>query len=130
MGACARDRPDEVAVVAAGSDVLRLKLGISAVSGAYAGRAAGSTRHLPQLHRPFLFRDPRLGPDPDDAGGGGRPTLSGSIIGPFLLWAMPQSLMPGLLPSTMVGPVRRSLYGVLLVAFMLFRPQGIAGRRL
>jgi branched-chain amino acid transport system permease protein len=61
---------------------------------------------------------------------GGARTLAGSIIGPFLLMALPQALAYVDVPSTIAAPLRQLLYGVLLVAFMLFRPQGIAGRRL
>jgi len=123
-------RQDEIAVVAAGKDVLRAKLSVSAVSGAYAGAAGGLYAAY------FSFIDPTS----FDINVsililtmlvvGGARTLSGSIIGPFLLWALPQALNLINIPSTIVGPVRQLIYGALLVAFMLFRPQGIAGRRL
>ena len=59
---------------------------------------------------------------------GGARTLIGSIIGPFLLLAIPQLLALITVP-TIIGPARALAYGVLLVVFMLLRPQGIAGRR-
>jgi branched-chain amino acid transport system permease protein len=34
------------------------------------------------------------------------------------------------IPSTVAAAMRQLLYGVLLVVFMLFRPQGLAGERL
>lgn len=123
-------RQDEMAVLAAGKDVLRAKLSVSAVSGAYAGAAGGLYAAY------FSFIDPTSFDITVSililtmlVVGGAR-TLAGSIIGPFLLWALPQALNLIDIPSTIVGPVRQLIYGALLVAFMLFRPQGIAGRRL
>jgi len=123
-------RQDEVSVVAAGKDVLRAKLSVSAVSGAYAGVAGGLYAAY------FSFIDPTA----FDINVsililtmlvvGGARTLLGSIMGPFLLWALPQLLNQIDIPSTAVGPLRQLIFGILLVAFMLFRPQGIAGRRL
>ena len=123
-------REDETAVLAAGKNVLRAKVSVSAVSGVYAGLAGG-------LYATFLnFIDP---PSFDLHVSililtmlvvGGARTLAGSIIGPFLLLALPQLLNLVAVPPTMAGPLRQFIYGALLIAFMLFRPQGIAGRRL
>jgi branched-chain amino acid transport system permease protein len=60
---------------------------------------------------------------------GGARTLAGSVVGPFLLLALPQVLALVDLPPTIVGPMRQLVYGALLVAFMMFRPQGIAGQK-
>ena len=123
-------RQDEEAVLAAGQDVLRAKLSVAAISGAYAGMAGGLYAAY------FSFIDPTS----FDINVsilvltmlvvGGARTLPGSIIGPFLLWALPQLLGQIDIPSTILGPLRQFIFGALLVAFMLFRPQGIAGRRL
>ena len=61
---------------------------------------------------------------------GGARTLVGSVVGPFLLLALPQALALVELPPTIIGPMRQLVYGALLVAFMMFRPQGIAGQKL
>jgi branched-chain amino acid transport system permease protein len=123
-------RQDEMAVIAAGKDVLRAKLAVSAISGAYAGLGG-------VLYAAFLSY---IDPTSFDIHVsvliltmlvvGGARTLAGSIIGPFILIGLPQALALVEVPSTLVGPLRQLLYGVLLVAFMLFRPQGIAGQRL
>ena len=123
-------RQDEMAVLAAGKDVLRSKVSVSALSGVYAGAAGG-------LYASYLsFIDPTS----FDVHVsililtmlvvGGARTLAGSIIGPFLLLALPQALALIDIPSTLAGPMRQFIYGLLLIAFMLFRPQGIAGRRI
>ncbi len=123
-------RQDELAVAAAGRNVLRAKLSIAAVSGIYAG-AAGAlfATYLGfidptsfDLHASILILTMLVV--------GGARTLAGSLVGAFLLLALPQALNLIDVPSTLVGPLRQFIYGVLLIVFMLYRPQGIAGRRI
>lgn len=123
-------REDEVAVAAAGKPVLRAKVSAAALAGAFAG-AAGA------LYAVFLsFIDPA--PFDLDASilmltmvvlGGAR-TLRGSVIGPFVLLALPQLLTLIAIPTSIAAAMRQLIYGALLVLFMLFRPQGLAGERL
>lgn len=123
-------RQDELAVSAAGRSVLGAKISVSAVSGLFAGAAGG-------LYAAYLsFIDPTS----FDINVsvlivtmlvvGGARTLAGSVIGPFLLLALPQILNFIDISSSLAGPLRQFIYGALLVAFMIFRPQGIAGQRL
>src|ERR1700761_22132 len=123
-------REDELAVAAAGKSVLRAKVSAAALAGAFAGTAGG-------LYATFLsFIDPSSF-DLDSSillltmvVVGGARTLAGSIIGPFLLLALPQILTLIDIPTTIAAAARQLMYGVLLIAFMLFRPQGIAGEKL
>jgi branched-chain amino acid transport system permease protein len=123
-------REDELAVAAAGKSVLRAKVAAAAVAGAFAGAAGG-------LYCSFLsFVDPSSF-DLDSSVliltmmvlGGAR-TLAGSIVGPFVLLALPQLLTLIEIPTTIAAAMRQLLYGLLLIAFMLFRPQGLLGERL
>ena len=123
-------REDELAVAAAGKTVLRAKVSAAALAGAFAGSAGG-------IYACFLsFIDPSSF-DLDASVlmltmvvVGGARTLRGSIIGPFVLLALPQLLALVDIPTTIAAAMRQLLYGVLLMAFMLFRPQGLAGERL
>jgi branched-chain amino acid transport system permease protein len=123
-------REDELAVAAAGKNVLRAKVSAAAMAGAFAGSAGG-------LYATFLsFIDPSSF-DLDSSillltmvVVGGARTLAGSIIGPFLLLALPQVLTLIEIPTTIAAAARQLIYGVLLIAFMLFRPQGLAGEKL
>jgi branched-chain amino acid transport system permease protein len=123
-------REDELAVAAAGKNVLRAKVSAAALAGAFAGTAGG-------VYATFLsFVDPSSF-DLDASilmltmvVVGGARTLAGSIIGPFLLLALPQLLTMVEIPTTVAAAMRQLLYGVLLITFMLFRPQGLAGERL
>jgi branched-chain amino acid transport system permease protein len=123
-------REDELAVAAAGKNVLRAKVSAAAMAGAFAGSAGG-------LYATFLsFIDPSSF-DLDASillltmvVVGGARTLAGSIIGPFLLLALPQVLSLIDIPTTIAAAARQLIYGVLLIVFMLFRPQGLAGEKL
>ena len=123
-------RLNELAAGAAGRDVLKMKLGISAVSGVYAGVGGA-------LYAVFMSY---IDPSSFDIQVsmviltmlviGGARTLAGSLIGPFLLLMIPNVLTLVHIPPELLGPSRALAFGVLLVVFMLWRPQGIAGRRI
>jgi branched-chain amino acid transport system permease protein len=123
-------REDELAVAAAGKSVLRAKVSAAALAGGFAGCAGG-------LYATFLsFVDP-VSFDLDASillltmvVVGGARTLRGSILGPFLLLALPLALSYVDIPTTIAASARQFIYGVLLIAFMLFRPQGLAGEKL
>ena len=123
-------REDETAVAAAGKNVLRAKVSAAALAGVFAGTAGG-------LYATFLsFIDPSSF-DLDASillltmvVVGGARTLAGSIVGPFLLLALPQLLTLVDIPTTIAAAARQLIYGLLLIVFMLFRPQGLAGERL
>lgn len=123
-------RLDEIAAAAAGRDVLGAKLGVAAVSGGLAAMGgvlfASYFSYIDpssfEIHVSVLFLTMLVV--------GGARTLTGSILGPLVILAIPQLLALIELPSTIVGPMRQLAYGVILVAFMLLRPQGIAGQKL
>jgi branched-chain amino acid transport system permease protein len=123
-------REDELAVAALGKSVLRAKVSAAALAGAFAGTAGG-------LYAGFLsFIDPSSF-DLDASilllamvVVGGARTLAGSIVGPFVLLALPQLLALIDLPTGTAAAARQLIYGGLLIAFMLFRPQGLLGEKL
>jgi branched-chain amino acid transport system permease protein len=123
-------REDELAVAAAGKGVLAAKVYAAALSGAYAGVAGGIYATFMSFIDPSAFDlDASILLLSMVVLGGSR-TLAGSIVGPFLLLALPQALAYVALPTAVAASARQLIYGVLLIAFMLFRPQGLAGERL
>jgi len=123
-------REDELAVAAAGKNVLRAKVSAAALAGAFAGIAGGLYATFLSFIDPFSFDlDASILLLTMIVVGGAR-TLAGSIIGPFLLLALPQMLTLLEIPTTIAAAARQLIYGLLLIAFMLFRPQGLAGERL
>jgi len=123
-------RLDENAVRAAGKGVRSTKLVVAAISGTFAAIAGGLYGvHLSyidpvsfDIHVSILILAMMVF--------GGARTLAGSILGPLVLLALPQLLNLIQLPSTSIGPVRQLIYGLLLVLFMLFRPQGLLGKKI
>lgn len=58
---------------------------------------------------------------------GGAGNLKGSIIGSALLITLPEMLRFVGMPDSIAGNMRQIFYGLLLVLFMMFRPQGLLG---
>lgn len=58
---------------------------------------------------------------------GGAGNLWGPVVGAFVLVMLPEVLRFLGLPSSIAANVRQILYGALLVAFMMWRPQGLIG---
>jgi len=123
-------REDEQAVAAAGKGVLRAKVEAAALAGAFGGIAGGLYATFLSFIDPYSFDlDASILLLTMIVVGGAR-TLGGSILGPFLLLALPQALTQVAIPNSLAAPLRQLIYGVLLMAFALFRPQGLLGERL
>jgi branched-chain amino acid transport system permease protein len=60
---------------------------------------------------------------------GGLAVWWGPFVGAAVVLLIPESLTYLDLPDTLVGAVKGFVFSLLLLAFLLFRPQGIAGRR-
>lgn len=58
---------------------------------------------------------------------GGAGSISGSIIGSALLISLPEALRFVGMPNAIAANMRQIFYGLLLVLFMMFRPQGLLG---
>jgi branched-chain amino acid transport system permease protein len=123
-------REDELAVAAFGKNVLFAKVRAAAIAGVMAGAAGG-------IYAVYLsFIDPTT----FDLNAsvllltmvvlGGARTLAGSIVGPLVLLALPQLLTFIDIPTTTAAAARQGIYGLLLILFMVFRPQGLVGEKL
>jgi branched-chain amino acid transport system permease protein len=123
-------REDELAVAAFGKNVLLAKVRAAAIAGVMAGAAGG-------IYAVYLsFIDPTT----FDLNAsvflltmvvlGGARTLAGSIVGPLVLLALPQLLTFIDIPTTTAAAARQGIYGLLLILFMVFRPQGLVGEKL
>lgn len=122
-------REDELAVAAFGKNVLLAKVRAAGISGVLAGAAGG-------IYAVYLsFIDPTT----FDLNAsvllltmvvlGGARTLAGSIVGPLVLLALPQLLTLIDIPTTIAAAARQGIYGLLLILFMVFRPQGLVGQK-
>jgi branched-chain amino acid transport system permease protein len=123
-------REDETAVAALGKSVLRAKVSAAALAGVFAGTAGGLYGAFLSFIDPYSFDlDASILLLTMVVVGGAR-TLAGSIVGPFVLLALPQVLALIDIPTTIAAAARQLMYGLLLIAFMLFRPQGLLGEKL
>jgi branched-chain amino acid transport system permease protein len=58
---------------------------------------------------------------------GGLASLRGALLGAFLLIVLPEVLRFVGFPSDAAAQLRQASYGLLLIIFMLYRPQGVWG---
>lgn len=58
---------------------------------------------------------------------GGLGSIPGSLIGAFILVALPEAMRFIGLPNTVAAVIRQMIYGLLLIVIMYFRPQGLLG---
>lgn len=120
-------REDEVAAEALGKDVSRVKVKSFAVAGAFAGLAGALLAHYITYisATSFTLDESIFLLSIILVGGAGN--FKGPIVGTVLLLLIPEILMFMGLPDTVAPNVRRMIYGALLIGFIFFRPQGIAG---
>lgn len=123
-------REDEIATETIGRNTVRAKIETMTVSAFFAG-IAGS---LFAMHLSLVV--------PEDYGltavifillmlllGGRGSFLGGGIIGPILLYLIFEPLRFLDLPDNVLGSLRMLIYATLFICIMLFRPQGILGRK-
>lgn len=61
---------------------------------------------------------------------GGLGNMWGAALGAVLLLSIPELIaVSNLIPSNLLGPMERVVYGVILMAFVWFRPKGIIAER-
>jgi len=120
-------REDEVFAMSLGKDVVKFKLTAFVISAAVAS-VGGS------LYAQYItFIDPTSFTIMESVfilsiviiGGAGN--LKGSIAGAALLIFIPEMLRFIGMPSSIAANMRQIFYGLLLVLFMMFRPQGLLG---
>ena len=58
---------------------------------------------------------------------GGMGNLRGSVLGAIVLIAIPELLKFAAMPESIAHQLRNLIYGVCLILFMMFRPQGLIG---
>jgi branched-chain amino acid transport system permease protein len=118
-------REDEKSVLSLGKDVKKFKIIIFMVGTGIAAGVGGLFAHYTQ------FISPSIGTLDESiliiamVVLGGTANLWGSAVGAFLLIIIPEILtfLPG--ASDLIVPLRSFIYGILLILFMRFRPEGL-----
>ena len=118
-------REDERSVASLGKNVMKFKVTVFMVGTGIAAGAGGIFAHYTQ------FISPAIGSLDQSIliiamvvlGRLGKPL--GSAVGAFLLIIIPEILnfLPG--PVDLIVPLRGFIYGILLILFMRFRPEGL-----
>ena len=118
-------REDEMVVSSLGKNVIKCKVIVFMVGTGIAAGAGGIFAHYTQ------FISPSIGSLDESiliiamVVLGGTANLWGSAVGAFLLIIIPEILnfLPG--ASDLIVPLRGFIYGILLILFMRFRPEGL-----
>jgi branched-chain amino acid transport system permease protein len=118
-------REDDASVASLGKNVMKFKVTVFMVGTGIAAGAGGIFAHYSQ------FISPSIGSLDQSiliiamVVLGGSANLWGSAVGAFLLIIIPEILnfLPG--TSDLIVPLRGFIYGVLLILFMRFRPEGL-----
>jgi branched-chain amino acid transport system permease protein len=122
-------REDEVAVAAAGKYVLGAKVSAAGLAGFYAGAAGGLFAGFMSFIDPSMFDLEASILFVTMVILGGTRSLWGAILGAFILLGIPQVLQYIDIPTSIAAPTREMLYGLLLIVFVMYRPQGLVGQR-
>ena len=120
-------RDDEVAALAMGKNVNKYKIIVFVVGAFFAGIAGSLYAHY------ITFIDPSSFTVMESIAillmvvFGGMGSLGGSFVGAAILVIFPEMLRFLGMPSSVAAPLRQMIYGLLLIALMLKRPQGVLG---
>lgn len=121
-------REDETAALAMGKNVSQYKILVLAIGGFFAGIGGSLYAHYITFIDPSSFTTTESITIMLMVVFGGMGSLLGSIVGAASLVLLPEALRFLGMPSSVAAPVRQMIYGFLLVALMLKRPQGILGQ--
>ncbi len=121
-------REDEIMTASLGKDVPRYKRTVFVVGALLAGMAGTLYAHYITYIDPSSFTPMESFTILLMVVFGGMGSLTGSLAGAVLLVFLPELLRFMGLPSAVAAPLRQMTYGVLLVALMLVRPQGLLGK--
>jgi len=122
-------REDDVASEALGKNVVYYKVMVFIIGCSLAALAGSFFASIVSFIDPFTF-------SLEESifitclvliGGSGR--IAGSVVGAVLLIVAPELLRFLDVPSTMAGPLRQIFYGLMIIFFMRFRPQGLVAER-
>jgi branched-chain amino acid transport system permease protein len=120
-------REDEVAAEALGLDTTRYKVGAFVASAALAGVAGALFAHTYNFLHPSSFNFMKSVEIVMMVVLGGMGSMSGALLAAALLASLPEALRP--LKALTGVDLRMVLYSLGLVLLMLYRPQGLMGRK-
>ena len=118
-------REDEVAAQAAGKNVIKMKLLSFAISGGGAAVAGALLAHYITYVGPQTFTVNETITILAMVILGGIGNLRGSVLGATLLVLLPEALKMIALPPVTADMMRNVLYGLMMIAILRWRPEGL-----
>lgn len=122
-------REDDIATEALGKNVVFYKVAVFIIGCSLAALAGSFMASIVSFIDPFTFSLEESIFITGLVIIGGSGSIKGSMVGASLLIILPELLRFLNIPSTMAGPLRQIFYGLLIIFFMRFRPQGIIAER-
>jgi ABC-type branched-subunit amino acid transport system permease subunit len=120
-------REDEVAAEGVGKNILKFKVLIFVFSAIWASLAGSVYVFFVGAVDPFAFTLDESIFILSIAIVGGMGNLKGSVLGAALLIILPELLKFAAIPESIAHQARNLIYGIFLILFMMFRPQGLVG---
>lgn len=121
-------REDEVFALAVGKNVAAYKVAVFVIGSGLAAIAGALYAHYISFIDPTSFTVMESIFILSIVIIGGAGSLWGPVVGAAVLVMLPEILRFIGLPSSVAANIRQILYGGLLVAFMMWRPQGLIGK--
>lgn len=118
-------REDEIAAQALGKNTTSFKLKAFFVSAGFAGIAGSIYAHYITFIDPSSFTLTETVLILLMVVLGGMNSFTGSIVGAIILVLLPEPLRLLHLPSNVVAALRQLIYAILLIIFVIFKPEGI-----
>ena len=118
-------REDEMATEALGKNVVFYKVAVFIIGCSLAALAGSFFASIISFIDPFTFSLEESIFISCLVIIGGSGNIKGALVGAPLLIAFPEIMRFMHIPSTIAAPVRQIFYGLLIILFMRFRPQGI-----
>lgn len=123
-------RESESSMEALGTNTARVKILVMAVAAGFAGIAGTLQASLVTFIHPSNFSIMLSIIVVAYLLVGGLGNMWGAVLGAVILISLPEIIATtGLVPSNLLGPMERIVYGVVLMLFVLFRPKGIIAER-
>lgn len=123
-------RESERGMEAGGVDTARVKILVMALAAGFAGIAGTLQASLVTFIHPDNFSIMLSIIVVAYLLVGGLGNMWGAALGAVVLLAIPELIATSdLIPSNLLGPMERVIYGVILMLFVLFRPKGIVPER-
>ena len=121
-------RDDETATAVLGKNTYFYKILSIAISTFFAGIAGSLYVHFINFVDPTIFDLESFVIVLSMLIAGGLASVTGSIIGTFLMFVVIDSLRFVIVIPELIGPVRQILLMVILILVLIFRPKGILGK--